>query len=81
MTESEREPEPLDLRSHDVGDAVSARIRRRAHVALARSARLAGRPWLARADRAWNQAVEPALVGAAALVYLAWAIARVMHFL
>jgi len=79
---SEREPdEALDLPSHDVGGEASARIRRRAHVALARSARLAQRPWLARADRVWNGAVEPALVGAAALVYLAWAVARVLHFL
>ena len=67
--------------THDVDDRTAARIRRRSQVALARSTRLSRTPLLASLDRVYNRAIEPALVAAASAVYLAWAIAKVLHLI
>lgn len=71
----------LGSATHDVDDATAARIRRRGKVALARSTRLSRTPGLAALDRAYNKAIEPALVFGAAALYLAWAFAKVLHFI
>jgi hypothetical protein len=76
-SEDEKDRALEALGKPDVDEVVAARIRRRGHVALARGARLAKTPGLARLDRVYNVAIEPALVGAAAVLYLAWAFVKV----
>jgi len=62
----------------DVDARVSERIRRRAQSVLAHNARLARRPWLARADRVYTRVIEPPLVLAACVIYLVWAFQNVL---
>lgn len=63
---------PHELPTHDVDPRVGERIRRRARAALAEERRLLDRPLLARASRAWNGALEPALAAGVVGIYLAW---------
>lgn len=68
----------LDLPEHDVDLPASERIRRRAQRAFARRAALAAHPRLARVERLYARAVEPALVTGACALYLAWAAQHVL---
>jgi hypothetical protein len=57
----------------DVPSERAARIKGRALVVLENERRLAGRPALRRASRLYSNAIEPALVAAACIIYLHWA--------
>jgi hypothetical protein len=61
----------------DVPPAAAERIRGRARRLFVRQTRLAGRPWAARLDRAWNDLVEPAAVTALGAAQLVWVLETV----
>jgi len=71
----------MNLSIHDVDPATAERIRARALRLLERRTRLAARPTLARAERLWARFLEPALVAAAGLVYIGWALGRVTRLI
>lgn len=62
----------------DVDETAAESIRRRARNLLAHQRRLAGRPWLARANRIYTRYLEPTLVAAAVSVYLGWAFQTIL---
>ena len=70
-----------DLRGADVSERARERIRREAKRAFRREASLAGRPVLRRLRRAYDRAIEPALLVALSFGYVAWAVMEVQSIL
>ncbi len=70
-----------DLPVRDLEADRAEAIRRRAQLALARSARFADRPWLGSLARVYRLGLEPAFVLAVVFVYLAWALFTVSDLL
>lgn len=67
------------LPPHDVASPTSAEhMQARARRAFEREARLAESPALRRASRLYGRVLEPSAVAFVAVVYLAWAFARVL---
>ena len=77
MTPDER----LDLPVHDVDAALARRIGARAARRIEREARLSRTPWLLRADRIYEAALEPALVTLVAATHLGWALLEAARLL
>lgn len=84
MPERDRWMEALGrLPALDIDPARAARVRQQAIAALARRRETAVGPraWWAALGRAWRSVGEPALAGAVAVVYLAWAVQATLAIL
>lgn len=85
MSERDSEHDSLfatlgELPSHDCGAERRERLRELAHAALA-PRRRRGQRWARAATRAYCQVLEPALVSVLSVVFLSWAVARVVELL
>lgn len=70
-----------DLPGGDVSERARERIRRDAKRTLRRESSLAGRPVVRRIRRAYDRAIEPALLVALSFGYVAWAVLEVQSIL
>ncbi len=61
------------LPTRGIDDVTGERVRRQAQAVLDGERRLARRPWLRPAARAWGRVGAPALLASAVAVYLWWA--------
>lgn len=67
-----------ELPAHDLDPDSAERQRRRVLAVLARQRRLAERPAWGALVNAWDRAIEPVLVVGVCVVYLGWAVGRVL---
>lgn len=81
QNEPQIEKQLASLSTRDIDPWRREQIRREAHGELRRQRARARHPWLARAGRLYDLALEPAMVAALACIYLVWALATVGEIL